>query len=357
MSRGSAARLRRLSRRVGRAGLDALVVTHLPNVRYLTGFTGTSGAVVVDGRGGTFVTDFRYRLQAQKQVRAFRLFEQRAGMGEALAEVLGRRRRRRVGFEKRHISWAMHRELSRRIPGARLVPRNGDVEALRAVKDSDEIALIRRAIRIAAGAYGRGARRLVGRREIEVAEGIERAMREGGAEAAAFPAIVASGANSALPHASPGRRTVRSGDSVILDFGARCRGYHSDTTRTRLCGGGTPRGRDIYRVVQEAQRAALEAVRPGAAARDVDRAARRVIEEAGFGAFFGHGTGHGVGLEVHENPSISPKSGDILSPGMVFTLEPGVYIEKFGGVRIEDMVLVTEKGCEIMTRSIRRESL
>ncbi len=302
------------------------------------------------------MTDFRYRLQAETQVRGCRLVEQNAGMAEALAGVIKGRRRRTVGFEKRHLSWAMHRELSKRLPGVRLVPRNGDVELLRTVKDPDEVASLRKAIRLAAGAYDRAARRLAGRREREVAEGLETAMRKGGAEATAFPPIVAAGRNSALPHASPGRRTIRRGDLVIIDFGARFRGYHSDTTRTRLPGGGTARARDVYRVVQEAQWAALEAVRPGAAARDVDRAARAVIEQAGYGHCFGHGTGHGVGLEVHENPSIAPRSGEILAPGMVFTLEPGVYIENFGGVRIEDMVLVTERGHEILTRSIRRES-
>jgi Xaa-Pro aminopeptidase len=333
-------------------GVQAHLVTSLPNVRYLTGFTGSSGALLVYARGATFVTDFRYRLQAAREVSGCRRVEQRGTMTETLAQLIGKKGLKRVGFEGAHLSFSMHRRLSRKLKGVRLVAAQGRVERLRMVKDAGEIALLRQAVLVAERAYRRAARRLAGRSEREVAASMERAVRENGAEGVAFAPIVAGGRRAALPHAVPGRAKIREGRLVILDFGARFRGYHSDISRTRLPGGGGARAKELYRLVAKAQREAVRAVRPGVEARAVDRAARGVIERAGYGDCFGHGTGHGVGLEVHEGPSISSGSREVLEPGMVFTVEPGVYVENFGGVRIEDMVLVTRSGCEIMTRAI-----
>jgi Xaa-Pro aminopeptidase len=344
----------KLRRQLVSAGVQAQLVTFLPNVRYLTGFTGSSGALLVDGKSATFITDFRYRLQADREVDRCRREEQRGSLAESLAAVVKKKKLKRVGFESRHLSWAFHGELAKKLGTARLVPLEGTVESLRMVKDEHEISRLRRAVRIADLSYRRATRSLAGRSEEKVAAALEKAMRETGAEDVAFPSIVAGGRNGALPHAVPGRSRIRKGTLVVIDFGARFKGYHSDVTRTRLPGGGGRRAGSLYRLVSRAQSAALAAVRPGVEAREVDRAARSVIEEAGFGDCFGHGTGHGVGLEVHEGPSISSGNRQVLEAGMVFTVEPGVYIEDFGGVRIEDMVLVTRSGCEIISKAIPR---
>lgn len=351
-SRSRLARLRALLRRDGLAGF---LVTSLPNVRYLTGFSGSAGALLVDRRGATFMTDFRYRLQAAREVKSCRFVEQSGRLAGTVAKVMKKRSDGPLAFESSHLTVAQHQQLARSLPEVKLLPTEGKVEALRAVKEDGEIVLLRRAIRLAGAAYLSAARILAGRREEAVARAMETAMGRLGAEGAAFPPIVAAGRRAALPHAIPGKAKIRKKDLVIFDFGAKYAGYHSDVSRTRLPGGGSARGRRLYRIVAEAQRRAIAAVAPGVRASDVDGAARAVITEAGYGDCFGHGTGHGVGLEVHERPSISPKSGELLAPGMVFTIEPGIYVENFGGVRIEDMVLVTASGCEIMSRSIRRE--
>ncbi len=353
----SRSRLSRLRAHLRRDGLAGLLVTSLPNVRYLTGFSGSAGALLVDRRGATFMTDFRYRLQAAREVKSCRFVEQSGPLAGTVAKVLGKRSDGPLAFESSHLTVARHRQLARSLPGVKLLPTEGKVEALRAIKEGGEIVLLRRAIRLAGSAYLSAARTLAGRKEEAVARAMETAMVRLGAEGAAFPPIVAAGRRAALPHAIPGKAKIGKKDLVILDFGARYAGYHSDVSRTRLPGGGTARGRRLYRIVAEAQRQAIAAVAPGVKASDVDGAARAVITEAGYGDCFGHGTGHGVGLEVHESPSISPKSGERLAPGMVFTIEPGIYVENFGGVRIEDMVLVTASGCEIMSRSIRREAV
>lgn len=353
-SRSRLARLRALLRRDGLAGL---LVTSLPNVRYLTGFSGSAGALLVDQRGATLMTDFRYRLQAAREVKSCRLVEQSGHLAGTVAKVMRGRSDGPLAFESSHLTVALHRRLARSLRGVKLLPTEGRVEALRMAKDRAEIALLRRAIDVTGSAYHAAARTLAGRREESVARALETSMGRLGAEGTAFPPIVAAGKRAAFPHAIPGRAKIRKKDLVILDFGARCAGYHADVSRTRLPGGGSARARRLYRIVAEAQRRAIAAVAPGVRARDIDAAAREVITEAGYGDCFGHGTGHGVGLEVHEMPSISPRSGEVLAPGMVFTVEPGIYVENFGGVRIEDMVLVTASGCEIMSRSIRREAI
>jgi Xaa-Pro aminopeptidase len=350
-------RLKCLRALLRRDGLAGLLVTSLPNVRYLTGFTGSAGALLVDRRRAIFMTDFRYRLQAAREVKSCRLVEQSGPLAATLAGVMGKRFDGPLAFESSHLTVALHRQLARALPGVKLLPTEGRVETLRMVKDRSEVALLRRAIAVTGSAYLSAARILAGRREESVARALEAALGRLGAEGNAFPPIVAAGRRAALPHAIPGKAKIRKKDLVILDFGAKYSGYHADVSRTRLPGGGSARARHLCRIVAEAQRRAIAAVAPGVKASDVDGAARAVIAGAGYGDCFGHGTGHGVGLEVHERPSISPRSGEVLAPGMVFTVEPGIYVENFGGVRIEDMVLVTPSGCEIMSRSIRREAV
>lgn len=345
-------RISRLRASLGRRGPSAVLLTHLPNVRWLCGFTGSAGALLVSARDVVFFSDFRYRAQCRREVCGARLFEYTAGPGEAIAAAVHHARVSRVGFESDRMTVALHGDLAAAMPKVELVPLRGTVERLRAVKDPGEIAVIRRALAIAGRALAVSTRRLVGKSEAAVAARLQMAIRSEGGDDESFPAIVASGHCAALPHGLPTRKLIGGGELVVIDFGVRVDGYCCDLTRTYSPVKWERRAREIYRVVLEAQRAALQLIRPGTPARDVDGAARGVIERAGFGEQFGHGTGHGVGLEVHELPNLSPRSGDILQPGMVVTVEPGIYIENFGGVRIEDMVLVTATGCEVLSRRV-----
>jgi Xaa-Pro aminopeptidase len=346
---GRVARLRAACARRGPAGFLA---THLPNVRWLCGFTGSAGALLALPREAVFFTDFRYRVQSAREVRATARVEHVGGAVQAIAARVRRARVRSVGFEAERMTVAMHAELTAALPGVELVPLRGTVEALRAVKDRGEIASVRRALAVAGRALASTVARLAGRTEIDVAERLRTAIRREGGEQESFPTIVASGASAAQPHAVPTNARIGGGKLVVIDFGVRLGGYCSDTTRTYSPGKWDMKSKEIYRVVLEAQRAAIATIRPGAKASDVDAAARGVIERAGYGKCFGHGTGHGVGLEVHELPVLSPKSGDILAPGMIVTVEPGIYVEKFGGVRIEDMLLVTQGGAEVLSGAI-----
>jgi Xaa-Pro aminopeptidase len=250
------------------------------------------------------------------------------------------------------MTFASHGDLVTTLHGVELVPLRGIVEDLRATKDPGEISMIRRALAIAGKALTTGTRRLAGERENAIAARIQTAIRDGGGDDESFPTIVASGPRGALPHGLPTRRRIGGGDLVVIDYGVRYKGYCSDLTRTYSPAKWDKKSKEIYRIVLEAQRKSLDAVGPGKKASEVDAAARNIIERAGFGKYFGHGTGHGVGLEIHEKPTISPRSGEILQPGMVFTIEPGIYIQNFGGVRIEDMVLVTPSGREILSRRV-----
>lgn len=345
-------RLSRLRAALKRRGLSAILVTHLPNVRWLCGFSGSAGSLLVSARDAVFFSDFRYRAQSRREVRGARLFEYAGGPVEATTAAVRHARVGRLGFESDRMTVASHADLAAALPRTELVPLRGLVEGLRAIKDPSEVALIRRALAIAGSVLLGSTRRLIGRSETAVASRLQAEIRRAGGEEESFPTIVASGPRAALPHGLPSRRVIGGGDLVIIDFGVRLGGYCSDTTRTYSPVKWEKRSKEIYRVVLEAQRAALALVGPGVKARDVDAAAREVIERAGHGKHFGHGTGHGVGLEVHEQPVLSPRSGDILVPGMVVTVEPGIYVENFGGVRIEDMVLVTETGREILSRRI-----
>jgi Xaa-Pro aminopeptidase len=299
-----------------------------------------------------FFSDFRYRAQSSREVRGARLFEYTGGPVESIAAAVRHARVSRLGFESERMTVATHADCAAAMPGVELVPLRGTVEGLRAVKDSREVAVIRRALAIAGRALAKSTRRLSGRSESDVASRLQAEISREGGDEESFPTIVASGPRAALPHGLPTGRTIGGGDLVVIDFGVRLNGYCCDTTRTYSPVKWGYRAKEIYRVVLDAQRAALAVIGPGVKGSSVDAAAREVIDCAGHGKHFGHGTGHGVGLEVHELPVLSPRSGDILRPGMVVTVEPGIYIENFGGVRIEDMVLVTETGREILSSRI-----
>ncbi|MHB8835269.1 MAG: M24 family metallopeptidase [Candidatus Methylomirabilia bacterium] len=335
-----------------RRGLSALLITHLPNVRWLCGFSGSAGSLLVSARDAVFFSDFRYRAQSRREVRGARRFEYAGGSVAATAAAVRHARVARLGFEAERMTVALHGDLGAAMPGVELVPLRGMIEGLRAVKDAAEVALIRKALAIAAKALAASTYRLAGRSEIAVASRLRAEIRSGGGDDESFSTIVASGPRAALPHGLPTSRVIGGGDLVVIDYGVRLCGYCSDTTRTYSPLKWDKNAREIYRVVLEAQHAALDVIGPGVRGSDVDAAAREIIERAGHGKHFGHGTGHGVGLEVHELPVLSQRSGDILHPGMVVTVEPGIYVENFGGVRIEDMVLVTATGREILSRRI-----
>ena len=338
------------------AGVDALLVTNLVNVRYLTGYTGSNGLALIGLSGCTFVTDFRYVEQAAEEVDA--AFDRRRGerdLLEAVEELLPGGPVR-LGFEEAHMSVRTHRRLRELLPErVSLVGSAGVVERLRAVKEPAEVDSMRRAAALADDALmwllERG---LVGRTERDLALELEQRIRSLGSEDVSFPAIVAGGTHGALPHARPRDAEISRGELVVIDWGARVDGYNSDCTRTVAAGSVSEEAAAVYSLVLDAQLSGVRAVRPGADGREVDSAAREVIEAAGYGLEFGHGLGHGVGLEVHENPRLSQRSDDVLAAGNAVTVEPGIYLPGRFGVRIEDLVIVTDDGCDILS-SIGKE--
>jgi Xaa-Pro aminopeptidase len=331
----------RLAKLVSEQGLERLLVTNLVNVRYLTGFSGTNGACIVGPGDRAFLTDFRYIERAASEIGGWELVAVSVEWATGLAERLNGR----CGFEDQHVSVRMLRELTENAPeGAELVPSGGLPEKLRRVKDDDELRAIAQAAILADEVYEWTIEQgLAGKTELEVARAAQARMRELGAEPS-FPPIVAAGPNGAMPHAEPGEREIQSGDLVIFDMGAELDGYCSDCTRTFAVGKPRSEAAEVYKVVQDAQAVGLEAVAVGKNAKEVDGAARKLIADAGHGDHFGHGLGHGVGLEVHEAPRLSQRSDDVLESGEVVTVEPGVYVPARLGVRIEDLVVVTDEG-------------
>jgi Xaa-Pro aminopeptidase len=331
--------------------LDSLVVSTAVNVRYLAGFTGSNAALVVEpGREAVLFTDPRYELQAARETTC-RVRTVRGPLLAAVSRHLARRRRRRIGFENTRISFEAHGLLDKDLPlGASLKPAGAMIEELRMVKSAAEIELIRRSMLTASRAFTAAVRKArPGITEAELAGEIEHLMRRFGAEKPAFETIVASGAWSALPHASPRQVALRPNQLLLIDMGACREGYMSDMTRTLFLGRPPAAVRRTYRAVLEAQLEALAAVRDGAAAGEVDRAARRRLHAEGLARAFLHSTGHGLGLEIHEAPRLGRREKTPLRAGMVVTVEPGVYLEGWGGIRIEDTVAVTAAGCEVLS--------
>jgi Xaa-Pro aminopeptidase len=332
-------------------GVDALLLSKTENRRYVTGFTGSAGLAVVGVRDALLAVDFRYYEQAAQEAAAFEVLRGGADPVAALAEAVRKRELRRVGFESEFVPYAQVERLREKFAPAELVPL-GDVDRLRWVKDAAEIAAIERAAAIADAAFSHmlGVLR-PGMIEREAALELEVYMRRAGAERLAFETVLASGPRGALPHGRATERSMAAGDLVTLDFGAVCDGYASDCTRTVVLGAATDRQRRIYDIVLDAQQRALGAIRAGVPCRDVDAVARSAIAAAGLGDAFGHSLGHGIGLDVHEGPPLSPRNETPLEPGMVVTVEPGIYLAGWGGVRIEDDVVVTEDGCRILTHA------
>ncbi|MFH1609583.1 MAG: Xaa-Pro peptidase family protein [Candidatus Bipolaricaulota bacterium] len=343
-------------------GLDAFVVINVegsdrPNLRYLSGFTGSFGILVV-GEKALFATDSRYTEQAGKETAGLPVEEVKGRWLPWLAERLAALGVRRVGVGTHRTSLYVYQELTRLGAGIEFVPQDGMVEELRRVKSPDEIEKVAAAARLTdEGLQWALGELKPGRREREVALDLEIWYRRQGAEGVAFDLIVASGPGSAMPHYRAGERKIARGDVVLFDVGVRLDGYCSDLTRVVAVGPPSAEVRDVYSLVLEANRAGLAAVQVGKSGQEVDRTVRELIEKAGHGERFGHGLGHGVGLEVHEAPRVGPLSEDVLASGMVVTIEPGVYLPGRFGVRIEDLVAVGEDGCRVLSSFPKDELL
>lgn len=351
-------RLRRLRDEIASRDLDAFLVTDRVNVRYLSGFTGSYAVLVVSTDAAYLLTDSRYVEQAAGETYGCTVEQIDLGFVPGVADLIGRMDVAALGFEGSSITFAEWQDLNEAVDGIELVPIENLVACFRQIKDDGETAVIRRAASLADQAFTHVSGIIrPGSTEREVALEIDYFMKSHGAEEAAFETLVAEGARSALPHAKPTDRVIREGEFVIMDFGARVDGYHSDITRTLLFGAADDRRLEVYEIVLEAQQKAIAAIRPGLQGWQIDTVAREYIGERGYGGFFGHGLGHGLGLEVHDGRILTSKSEVVLAPGMVVTVEPGIYIPGWGGVRIEDDVLVTESGVEVLTHSSRALSL
>jgi Xaa-Pro aminopeptidase len=348
-------RLRALLAALEHHNLDSLLVTHPPNIRYMCGFSGSAGVLVVGNRGIRLFTDGRYTVQAKEEVKGSGItVSQKMPLLTAadwLSKVSSGRETVRVGIDSEHLNVSSYNRLKKLLPKKfRLDPAPPLVEEARMVKDSDEIALLRNGSRLGADLFKTLLKRIrPGVPEREVAAALEFRAREKGAEAMSFETIIASGKRSAMPHGIASEMRIPGRGFVVCDFGVILTGYCSDMTRTVYMGRISEAARDFYRAVQEAQQAAIEAVRPGIQVSEVDRNARKVLETAGMGRYFTHSTGHGVGLEIHEAPRVASGQKQVLRPGMVITIEPGAYIPGRWGVRIEDMVVVTQQGCDVLT--------
>ena len=351
-----ASRLEALCGELEEAGCDGLLVTKLENIRYLTGFSGSAALLLVHPSGALLTTDSRYAEQSEEQLKQAgvdaeitvgRLDGQLSAIEQRCTNIV------RLGLEAAAVSWAQQQRFADRLPST-LVPTTGLVEALRLVKDEGELARIEMACDIADVALAQVKERLAeGVTETEFAAELEFEMRRRGAQGPAFDTIVAAGPNSAMPHHRPTDRRVEEGELVVVDFGATVDGYRSDMTRTFVVGQPDGELSDLLDAVLTAQRAGVRKVRAGASGAEVDEACRVSLTEAGYGEFFLHSTGHGVGLEIHEAPAVAQGAADILATGSVVTVEPGAYLAMRGGVRIEDSLVVTDDGSRVLTKSTK----
>jgi len=330
--------------------LEGILFSSLENVRYLCGFTGSDGAFALTQKDAFFLTDSRYWTQADEEVRGSQIIHYKKKI-DGIVSLLSDLKLKNMGFESASLPFSLHQSLLNKLAKETdLIPLEEEIKNLRAVKDAQEMVLIRRAIEIASNAFLHIIEKLKeGAFERESALEMEFFMKRNGAQALGFDIIVASGKRSALPHGRASGKKIERGDFVLIDFGSSFRGYHSDQTRTLVCGKPSPEQEKVYQVVKEAHDKAIELIRPGIPIHEVDEAARNYIRECGYGEYFGHGLGHGIGLAVHEDPAVNTENKGLVQEGMVFTVEPGIYIPDWGGVRIEDMVWVTPQGAEVLT--------
>jgi Xaa-Pro aminopeptidase len=348
------ARIQALMDRFEGHHIDGMLLTYGRSLRHITGYSGSNGCALVAPGVLIFITDFRYKTQAEEEVADFERRMAKEDLFKELTTVGWFSEKRRMGVESTHLTIEQLNLLKRLLPKTEMVPVKELPEAVGIIKDSDEIESIRRAVAISDAVYEEILTVIEpGLHEVELAAEIEYRMRRQGSERLAFDVIVVSGERSALPHGQPGNKKIQAGELVTMDYGARVNGYCSDFTRTVVVGRATEQQREIYEIALRAQQAAEEAAAAGKTGKEVDAVARDIIADAGYGDYFGHGLGHGLGLEIHEPPKLSPKSQMTLQPGMVTSVEPGIYIPGMGGVRIEDVIVIREKGCEVLTQAKR----
>jgi Xaa-Pro aminopeptidase len=352
----SVTRIALLRRKYQEVNLDGMIITDLDQVRYLSGYTGSAGLLVLTDQRADFFTDFRYTIQARKQVKGARVHTVTGGMIAFLGKVPNlSARNRRYGITTECLTLANHKRLQEALPSCLLIPADDLLTDLGWVKDKDEVGYITKAVQIGDIAFERILNIVKpGIRESEVAAELEYQMLMLGAEKRAFETIVASGYRSAMPHGVASQKKIKNGEFVTFDFGATVEGYVSDMTRTVLVGKATPRQKKIYNLVLKAQMAGIRKIKAGVACKAVDDACRRIITKAGYGKEFGHGTGHGIGFVIHTGPRVSPLSEDKLMVNNIVTVEPGIYIDGWGGVRIEDDVLVTRTGGKVLNRAEKK---
>ena len=345
-------RLKKLRQAMKEQDLDAILLTRPESGRYVSGFTGGEAALLITEREAMLLTDFRYYEQVREEAPEFELVKVEGRVSQILKRVCRERGVKTLGFESTHLPFAQYQEWKKATKGVKLVPTKDAVEDVRMVKDEGELAKIRKAVSIADLACDHIRSYIEpGMSEKQVAWELEAFMRTHGAEGIAFELIVASGANGAKPHAVPQDRTISEGELIVMDMGAKVEGYHSDLTRTIILGEPDEKAQEVFDIVLRAQLAAEDQARPGMTGQELDAVARSVIDEAGYGEYFGHGLGHGVGLAVHEKPRVGSSSTDLLEPGVVCTIEPGIYLPGWGGVRTEDMVLFTEDAVEVLSQA------
>lgn len=334
-------------------GIDGILIASPYNRRYLSNFTGTAGVVLISLERAQFITDFRYVEQAKKQCEGFEIVQHGASIAGEIADQVKNLGIQKLGFEEDHVTFASFKVYENAVK-AELVPVSGLVEKLRLIKTDTEIKILKEAADIADAAFKHILEFLrPGKTELEVANELEFFMRKAGASSSSFDTIVASGLRSALPHGVASEKVIEKGDFVTLDYGAYYKGYVSDITRTVAVGQPDVKLKEIYQVVYEAQARGMAGIKPGMTGKEADALTRDYIAEQGYGEYFGHSTGHGIGLEVHEGPALSIRSDLILEPGMVVTCEPGIYIPGLGGVRIEDDTRITYDHNEALTHSTK----
>ncbi|MCM3412485.1 M24 family metallopeptidase [Metabacillus sp. YM-086] len=345
-------KLEKIRQRFKELSIDGLLITSSYNRRYMTGFTGTAGVVVISEDKAVFITDFRYTEQAAKEIEGFEIVQHTGPIIEEVADQVEKLGIKRLGFEQDSLTYQLFSSYKEALKSSEFIPVSGAVEKLRLIKSPAEIKILKEAAEIADAAYKHILTYIKpGLKEIDVANELEFFMRKNGAVSSSFDIIVASGYRSALPHGVASEKEIEKGDFVTLDFGAYYKGYCSDITRTFAVGEPSDELKKIYSIVLEAQLRGMNGIKPGLTGKQADALTRDYIKEQGYGEYFGHSTGHGLGMEVHEGPALSFKSDTVLEQGMVVTVEPGIYVAGLGGVRIEDDTVITEKGNESLTHS------
>ena len=346
-------RIKKLQGMLPEENLDSLLVSFLPNVRYLSGYSGTNGMILLSAKSSIFFTDFRYKEQAKQQVKNMKVRVVQRELFSGLSDVtLLRGKRVKLGLEADHVNCSVYRRLKTLLPDCLLLPTENMVESLRVIKDRSEIGKVRKAVQITDRVFSEILNFIQpGVKERDLSAELGYRMSKYGSSAPQIDIMVASGKRTALPHGVASSKRIKKGEFVTMDFGAVFDGYTADMTRTVVVGKASKKQKKVYNLVLTAQKRAISRAKSRMRACDLDKTARDVIKRAGFGKYFGHGLGHGIGLLVHDKPAVNPTNQVVLEPGMVITIEPGVYIPNWGGVRIEDDVLITQGGCEVLTKS------